>query len=150
MLALAIASRRPLLALLALLAGAGWPMTLYPPNGVVFGAIVLTAALWLLAVLRVDRPTPALATGALVVVAAAAISTSAAFAKGGVLDWTRWEPYGLSGRPVSVDFVWDANYNGIDFPSRETTVLRIRVRRGATIGGRRRSTSSPRTAGSRI
>ncbi len=125
-LGLAIASRRPLLALLALLAGAGWPMTLYPPDGVVFGVIVLVAALWLLAALRVERPTPALAAGALVVVAAAAISTSAAFAKDGVLDWTRWEPYGLSGRPVSVDFVWDANYSGIDFPSRETTVLRIR------------------------
>jgi protein-glutamine gamma-glutamyltransferase len=125
-LGLAIASRRPLLALLALLAGAGWPMTLYPPAGVLFGAIVLTGALWLLAALRVDRPTPAVATGALVVAAAAAISTSAAFAKGGVLDWTGWEPYGLSNRPVSVDFVWDANYGGIEFPSRETTVLRIR------------------------
>ncbi len=125
-LALALASRRPVLALLALLAGAGWPMTLYPPDSVLFGAIVLAAALWLLAALRVDRPTPAVATGALVVLAAAAISTSAAFAKGGVLDWTQWEPYGLSGRPVSVDFIWNANYAGIDFPRRETTVLRIR------------------------
>ena len=125
-LGLAIASRRPLLALLALLAGAGWPVTLFPPKASSSAPIVLAAALWLLAALRVDRPTPALAAGALVVVAAAAISTSAAFAKGGVLDWTRWEPYGLSGRPVSVDFVWDANYGGIDFPSRETTVLRIR------------------------
>ena len=72
-LALTIASRRPLLALLALLAGAGWPATLYPPDGVAYGALVLTAALWLLAALRVDRPTPALAPGRVVVLVAAAL-----------------------------------------------------------------------------
>ncbi len=27
--------------------------------------------------------------------------------------------------PVSVDYVWDANYAGIDFPKQKTTVLRI-------------------------
>jgi hypothetical protein len=125
-LGLAVASRRPLPALLALLAGAGWPVTLYPADGLVYGAVVLVAALWLLAALRADRPTPALAAAGLVVVAAVAISSSNAFAKGAVLDWARWELYGLSGDPVSVDFVWDANYAGIQFPRRQTTVLRIR------------------------
>ncbi len=125
-LALAIASRRPLPALLALLAGAGWPATLYPPGGIVYGTVLLAAALWLLAALRVQQPTPAVAAGAAVLVAATVVSTSAAVAKDGVVDWTRWEPYGLSSRPVSVDFVWAANYGGIEFPSRASTVLRIR------------------------
>ncbi len=125
-LAFAVAARRPLPALLALLAGAGWPVTLYPAAGVVYGAIVLTAALWLLAALRVERPTPALAAGALVVLAAAAASTSDAVAKNALLDWQQWEPYGLSDRAVSVDFVWAANYEGIRFPRQKTVVLRVR------------------------
>ena len=125
-LSLAVASRKPILALLALLAGAGWPLTLLPSGGVVYGAILLVAALWLLAGLRVERPTPALAAGALVVLAATGISTSPAIAKDAVLDWQRWEPYGSSDKPVNVDFVWDANYGGIDFPRKETVVLRIR------------------------
>ena len=124
-LALAVASRRPLPGLLVVLAGAGWPATLLPPDGVAYGAVLLAAGLWLLAALRIERATAAVAAGGVVVAAAAALSTSAAFAKGGVLDWARWEPYG-SGRPVSVDFVWTANYDGIRFPRRQTTVLRVR------------------------
>jgi protein-glutamine gamma-glutamyltransferase len=125
-LGLAVASRRAVPALVILLAGAGWPVTLYPAAGVAYGALVLTAGLWLLAALHVDRPTPALAAGAAVVLAAAGLSTSAAVAKDGVLAWERWEPYGLADRPVSVDFVWEASYGGIDFPRQKTTVLRIR------------------------
>jgi len=125
-LGLAVAARTPIPALLALLAGAGWPVTLYPSGGVVYGAVVLTAALWLLAALRVERPTPALAAGALVVLVAAGVSSSAAVAKDAVLDWERWEPYGLSDKPVSVDFVWTANYSGIRFPRKETVALRVR------------------------
>ena len=126
-LALAVAARRPIPALLVLLAGAGWPLTLYPPDaGVAYGAIVLTAALWLLAGLRIERPTPALAAGALVVLIASALSSSAAVAKDAVLDWERWEPYGIANAPVSVDFVWAADYSGIEFPSKKTVVLRVR------------------------
>jgi protein-glutamine gamma-glutamyltransferase len=126
-LGLAVAARRPIPALLVLIAGAGWPATLYPPEaGVVYGAIVLTAALWLLGGLRLEQPTPAVAGGALVVLVASALSSSAAVAKDAVLHWERWEPYGLSTSPVSVDFVWAANYGGIEFPSKETVVLRVR------------------------
>ena len=125
-LALAVAARRPIPSLLVLLAGAGWPVTLYPSGGVVYGAIVLTAALWLLAALRLERPTLALAAGAFVVLVAAGLSSSAAVAKDAVLDWERWEPYGLSDKPVSVDFVWVANYSGIQFPRKKTVVLRVR------------------------
>jgi len=124
-LGLAAASRRPLPTVLVLLAGAGWPATLLPAPGIVFGALILTAALWVLAGLRVERPTLALAAGALVVLAAAGASTSAAVAKDGVLGWQRWDPYGAPDAPVSVAYVWDANYGGIDFPEEKTTVLRI-------------------------
>ena len=125
-LALAVAARRPIPSLLALLAGAGWPVTLYPSGGVLYGAVVLTAALWLLAALRVERPTPALAAGAFIVLVAAGLSSSPAVAKDAVLDWERWEPYGLSDKPVSVDFVWAANYSGIQFSRKKTIVLRVR------------------------
>jgi transglutaminase-like putative cysteine protease len=125
-LAFAIASRRPLPAVLVLLAGAGWPATLLPSESLVYGALILVGALALLAALRLTRPTPALAAGGLVVIAALAVSSSAAVAKDGVLAWERWDPYNRPDRPVVVDYVWDANYDGIDFPKEKTTVLRIR------------------------
>ena len=37
--------------------------------------------------------------------------------EGGVLGWKRWDPYGRSGAPSGVDYVWDANYDGIEFPA---------------------------------
>lgn len=125
-LGLAIASRRPLPALLILLAGAGWPATLLPSQSLTYGALILTAALWALASLRLSRPTPALAAGFVVIVAALVLSSSAAVAKDGVLAWQKWDPTQSRNDPVTVDYVWDANYGGIDFPKDETTVLRIR------------------------
>ena len=124
-LALAVRARRPLPAMLVVLAGAGWPATLLGSQSIAYGAVILTAALWILAGLRLERPTVAVAAGALVVLAAAAASTSAAVAKEGVIDWQRWDPYGAPDAPVSVSYVWDANYGGIDFPQDKTTVLRI-------------------------
>lgn len=124
-LGLAAASRRPLPTVLVLLAGAGWPATLLPTGGIVFGATILLAALWILAGLRVERPTLALAAGLLVVLVAGAASTSAAVARDGVVDWQRWDPYGGPDAPVDVSYVWDANYDGIDFPDKPTTVLRV-------------------------
>ncbi|MEJ7567883.1 MAG: transglutaminaseTgpA domain-containing protein [Gaiellaceae bacterium] len=127
LLGLAIASRRPLPAVLLVLAGAGWPATLLPADGPAYGALILTAALWLLASLRLTRPTPSLAAGLVVIVAAIGLSSSAAIAKDGVLAWERWDPYRTSGDPVGVDYVWDANYGGIDFPDKPTVVLRVRA-----------------------
>ncbi len=72
-LGLAAASRRPLPAVLVLLAGAGWPATLLQSQGIAFGALILVAALWILAGLRVERPTSALAAGVLVVLVAAGV-----------------------------------------------------------------------------
>ena len=124
-LAQAIAARRPLPALLAVIAGAGWPATLYPSSGIALGTMILVAALWVLAGLRASRPAPALVAGAVVVLVAAGASSSAAVAKDGVLAWEQWSPGGIIGDPVSVRFVWNANYGGIEFPKKRTTVLRI-------------------------
>jgi transglutaminase-like putative cysteine protease len=124
-LAQAIAARRPLLALLAVIAGAGWPAALYPSPSITFGAVILAAALWVLAGLRTTRPLPALVAGAALVLVAAGVSTSAAVAKDGILSWETWDPNGPARLPVSVAYVWDANYGGIEFAKKPTTVLRV-------------------------
>ena len=121
-----VAARRPLPTVLTVIAGAGWPMALYPADTVFYGALILAAALWVLAGLRAARPLPALVAGTVLVLAAAGASTSAALAKDGVLAWERWDPNGPSREQVSVGYVWDANYGGIEFAKRKTTVLRIR------------------------
>jgi transglutaminase-like putative cysteine protease len=124
-LAHAIAARRPLPAVFAVIAGAGWPATLYPSRSIVYGALILAAALFVLAALRTTRPLPALVAGAALVLAAAGASTSAALAKDGLLGWERWDPSGGIRGPVSVSYVWDANYRGIQFAKKQTTVLRV-------------------------
>jgi transglutaminase-like putative cysteine protease len=130
---LAIAARRPILAAATTFAGAAWPMTLVPEQGsTVRGALLLAAALILLASLRpgVRRGSgqAALVGGAVVVVALVAVS-SPSVAKGGFLDWKTWEPYTRSAPPVSVQYVWDADYDGIDFPKKPTTVLKVNAPR---------------------
>lgn len=121
-----VAARRPLPAVLVLVAGAGWPAALNPSGSVAYGAVLLAAALWVLAGLRLARPVPALAAGAALVAAAAALSTTAAVAKDGVLAWETWDPNGATRAPISVAYVWEAQYGGIEFPKQPTTVLRIR------------------------
>jgi protein-glutamine gamma-glutamyltransferase len=123
-LAQSVAARRPLPALLAVIAGAGWPAALYPSRSIAYGAIILAAALWVLAGLRTTRPVPALVAGAVLVLVAAGASSSAAVAKDGVLAWERWTPGG-TGQPVSVSYVWEGTYGGIEFAKKRTTVLRI-------------------------
>ena len=123
-LAQSVAARRPLPALLAVIAGAGWPAALYPSQSIALGAMILVGALWVLAGMRASRPAPALVAGAVLVAVAAGASSSAAVAKDGVLSWEQWAPGGI-GEPVSVRFVWNANYGGIEFPKKRTTVLRI-------------------------
>ena len=50
------AARRPLPAVLTVIAGAGWPATLYPFESIFYGAVILAAALWVLAGLRIGAP----------------------------------------------------------------------------------------------
>ena len=132
--ALAIAARRPLLAAVVLLAGAAWPVTLAGEDTLARGAVVLAAVLTLLAGGSSVRPRisrHALVAGAAIVLAAFAASSSPAVAKGEFVSWQRWDLYDRPAEPVSVRYVWDANYGGVTFPKKRTEVM--------TVAGVRRS-----------
>ena len=127
----AIARRRAVLAAAITFGGAAWPVTLIrDAPSTARGALLLVAALILLAALRPGaRPRgaqTALVGGAVLLAALIAVS-SPAVAKGGFLNWEQWEPYTRPEKPVDVSYVWDANYGGIRFPKRSTTVLTIKA-----------------------
>ncbi len=125
-LGLAIAARRTVLVVAVFLVAAGWPSTLLGGGHELGrGAVILTAALVLLAGLADRGRALAIPGIAVVVIAAVALSTSAAVAKPAFLHWQRWNPYAHHAKPVSVSFVWDASYAGIRFPKKPTTVLTI-------------------------
>jgi protein-glutamine gamma-glutamyltransferase len=136
---LLIVARRPVGAALVLVLAVGWPVTLFPggsPLGV--GALALGGVLAVLFLLRAeDRPVrglaQALAVGAALVAVAAAASTNDAVAKNAFLSWQSWDPYDRPDELVGVNYVWNANYDEIRFPEKETTVLRVKA------GGARRS-----------
>jgi transglutaminase-like putative cysteine protease len=128
--ALAVAARRPLLAVLCLLVGAGWPATLLAGGDELSrGVVILAVALALLAGLA-ERPSRLafVASGA-VIVGALALSSSPAVAKTAFLDWEQWDFYTRPQDPVSVRYIWDARYDGVRFPKTQTTVLTIRAPR---------------------
>jgi protein-glutamine gamma-glutamyltransferase len=128
--ALAIAARRAILAVLAFLVGAGWPATLLAGgNELGRGVVILAVALLLLAGLTARPSRLALGATAVVVVGAFLLSSSAAVAKNAFLDWQHWDFYTRPQKPVSVRYVWDANYGGVRFPKKVTTVLSIRAPR---------------------
>ncbi len=127
-LALAVAARRALAAALVLVAGASWPATLVGGGTLQRGGLILAATLLLLAVAR-PRPSrvyrhTAVAV-ALLVVASLAAATSPAVAKGEFVAWSDWDVYDRPQDPVGVRYVWNANYGGISFPKKRTTVLRV-------------------------
>jgi len=129
--ALAVAARRPVLALLVLLAGAGWPATLRGPSGgLVVGGLILLGALSVLAGLT-SRNVPRVVIPAAAGLALAALlaSTSSAVAKGGLVSWQRWDFSNAAQPPVSVSFVWNAQYAGIHFPRKRTPVLEVKAPR---------------------
>jgi transglutaminase-like putative cysteine protease len=125
--ALAIAARRPVLAAAVTFAGAAWPVTLVPEGaGTARGVLLLAAALLLFAALRPGARrggSQALAVGSAVVLAALVAVSSPAVAKGGFLDWQEWDPYAKEDKRISVQYVWDSDYDGIDFPKNATTVF---------------------------
>ncbi len=129
-LGLALASGRPLAAAAIVIAGGGWPATLYSgERGMILGAVLLAAVLFVLAVLRAPsrrRLGAAAVAGAVLVLAATAAATSGTIARAGALRWQAWDFYDGVATPVGVAYVWDANYTGIRFPERKTVVLRIR------------------------
>jgi transglutaminase-like putative cysteine protease len=128
---LAIARRRANLAAAITFAGAAWPVTLIREAPTAArGTLLLLTALILLAALRSGaRPGggQTALVGAGVVVAALIAVSSPAVAKGGFLDWEQWEPYTRPENPRDVSYVWDANYRGIRFPKKSTTVLTIKA-----------------------
>ena len=130
--ALAIAARRAVLASALTFAGAAWPVTLIrDAPSTARGALLLVASLLLLAALRESRRAQGQTAlvGAAVLLAALVAVSSPAVAKGGFLDWEQWEPYTRQSKPVSVEYVWDADYDGITFPKESTTVLTIKAPR---------------------
>jgi transglutaminase-like putative cysteine protease len=133
--ALAIAGRRPILAAAATFAGAAWPVTLVPEGATTMrGALLLAAALLLLAALRPGARqggSQALLVGGALVFAALVAVSSPSVAKGGFLDWQQWEPYKRDAKAVSVQYVWDSDYDGIDFPKNATTVFTVDAPRRA-------------------
>jgi transglutaminase-like putative cysteine protease len=132
---LAIAGRRPILAAAATFAGAAWPVTLVPEDASTGrGALLLAAALILLAALRPGAGRGARQSaivGSAVLVAALVAVSSPSVAKGGFLDWQQWEPYKREAKPVSVQYVWDADYDGITFPKTATPVLTVKAPRNS-------------------
>ena len=147
-LAQAIAARRPLLAMLVVIGGAGWPAALYSSRSIAYGVVILAAALWVLAGLRSARRLPALVAGTAIVIAAAAAASSAAVAKDGVLSWSSGAAAAPDSRSPSAT-CGRAATAGSSFRRRREQCCGSPGRSAGSTGGRRRSTSSTPTAGSR-
>jgi protein-glutamine gamma-glutamyltransferase len=131
---MAIAARRLFAALGALIVGAGVPATMASTwveesRPLATGALILIAAFALVLLLRgATRGLVHAAAAALAVVAVSvAGSASEAVAKRGFVDWDSWDFYDRPDDPVHVRYVWDSNYEGISFPKKRTTVLRVDV-----------------------
>jgi transglutaminase-like putative cysteine protease len=124
--ALLVAARKPVASALVLLVGAGWPATLLGPSrGIAMGAAILGAALVLLAGLG-PRRIPVLAVPAAAVVAVAAVAVgSATAARHGLVKWQSWNLAHVAIGPNDVGFVWNAQYGGLKFSGRPTTVLQV-------------------------
>jgi protein-glutamine gamma-glutamyltransferase len=127
-----VMARKPVAAALALVVAIGWPATLVPPDYPLrAGAVALAGVLAILFLLRRDEPARGIAqaagVGVVLIVLAFVASSSEAIAKPAFLSWHSWDPYDRPTPPVSVDYVWKANYDGISFPEEPTTVMRVKV-----------------------
>jgi transglutaminase-like putative cysteine protease len=127
---LAVAARRPLLASLVLVAGAGWPATIFPGHDDLGrGVLILAAALALVARLgpTTRRGAPQVLVGTALAVAALVASSWNGVAKAQFLDWQNWDLSTKSGPSVSVEYVWKANYRGVNFPKKRTRVFTVKT-----------------------
>jgi transglutaminase-like putative cysteine protease len=124
-LGLAVAARRAGAAVVVVLAGAGWPSTLLAGgNELGRGALILLAALVILATMtRRISPAAALPAVAVLALVAVAASSSPAVAKRELVGWQHWDFYTRPDKPVRVDFVWNAQYDGIRWPKKKTVVF---------------------------
>ncbi len=124
--ALAVAERRAVTAVALFLVGAGWPATLLAGgNELGRGAVILAGALALLAGVSGRAGRLAVPVAGVVVLGALALSSSPAVAKSAFLDWQNWDFYNRPEKPVSVRYVWNADFAPLHFPKKATTVLRI-------------------------
>ena len=128
-LGLAVAARRAVLATVVVVLGAGWPATLVGPGGAIArGVAILLAVLVVLGGLTARRvPRIALPAAAVLLLVAAAASSSPAVAKQEIVHWQGWDFYNAPQKPVSVSYVWNAQYGGITFASKRTTVLEVKA-----------------------
>jgi transglutaminase-like putative cysteine protease len=127
---LAVAARRPLLASLALVAGAGWPATIFPGHDDLGrGVLLLAAALALVARLgsTTRRGAPQVLVGTALAVTALIASSWSGVAKAQFLDWQNWDLSTKTGPSVSVEYVWKANYRGVNFPKKRTRVFTVKT-----------------------
>ncbi len=127
---LAVASRRPLLASLVLVAGAGWPSTIFPGHDDLGrGVLLLLVALALVARLgpTIRRGAPQVLVATVLAVTALVASSWNGVAKAQFLDWQNWDLSTKAGHSVSVEYVWDANYRGVNFPKKRTRVFTVKT-----------------------
>ena len=124
-------ARSPAMLAAAVAVGVGFPAVLLEDaHALALGGLALGAVLWASVVERAGDAGRAL-RGALL--AAAVIVVSGGVAAAGLtptaahLDWRGWDPFAAGGRTANVSYVWDANYEGIEFPARPTVVLRVRA-----------------------
>jgi transglutaminase-like putative cysteine protease len=125
-------ARRPIPAALGLVFAIGWPATLIPGERPLLpGVLGLIGVLAILFLLRRDEPPRgvlhAAGVGIVLVLVAVVASSSSAVAKPAFLSWQSWDPYDRPTDPVSVEYVWRANYEGINFPEDPTVVLRVKA-----------------------
>ena len=128
-LALALAHRRTWAAVFVVIAGAAWPGTLLRGDSqLLLGGLIFAAVLVILAGLRPPSRrafVPASIAGTVAVGCALAVSLSPAVARGELLHWEGWDLYTKPDRPVSISYVWNSDYSGLDWPKKRTTVLRV-------------------------
>ena len=92
-----------------------------PTRSIVFGAVILAAALWALAGLRATRPVPALARrGGASCSSRRQHRPRRRSRSDGVLEWQRWDPDRALGALVARPLRLGRQYGGIDFPKKET------------------------------
>ena len=129
--ALGVAGRRPGIVVAAVAIGVGFPATLLQDaHAFRLGALALASVLWASVVMRtgrLGRAATGLGLAGLVVVAASATASGGVAPGATHVDWRGWDPFARGGGTGDFRIVWDANYNGITFPSRPTVVFRVRA-----------------------
>src|SRR4029077_14754254 len=73
------------------------------------------------------RGAPQVLVATALVVTALVASSWNGVAKAQFIDWQKWDLSTKSGPSVSVDYVWNANYRGVNFPKKRTRVFTVKT-----------------------